>query len=124
MKKAMKAHVAKGATLVHDKERAHGVLVRELALGDEAYKADVRDPVYLEQMSLVNNLCSWVKRYLWRFTGMDPENLQSYLNLCVYLFRIKRDDERWPRIARVVRHLLMADARFRSSRQGRNHPFG
>lgn len=111
----MGAHVAKGATLVHDRERAHNVLVREKSLEDESYKADVRDPAYLEAMGLVNNLCSWLKRYLWRFTGMDPKNLQSYLNLYVYLFRVKRDDERWPKIARVVRHLLMTDARFRSS---------
>ena len=46
---------------------------------------------------------------------MDPANLQSYLNLYVYLFRVKQDDERWPGIARVVRHLLMTYARFRSS---------
>ena len=46
---------------------------------------------------------------------MDPANLQSYLNLYVYLFRVKRDDERRPGIARVVRHLLMTGARFRSS---------
>lgn len=64
-------------------------------------------------MGLVNNLCSWLKRHLWRFTGMDSENLQSHLNLHVYVFRVKRDDERWPKIARVVRHLLMAEARFR-----------
>lgn len=64
-------------------------------------------------MGLVNNLCSWLKRCLWRFTGMDLENLQFYLNLYVYFFRVKRDDERWPKIARVVRHLLMAEARFR-----------
>ena len=69
----------------------------------------------------MNNLCSWIKRYLWRFTGMDPGNLQSYLNLYVYLFRVKRDDERWPKIARVVRHLLMVDARFRSSTQGAHY---
>ena len=115
IRKAMGARVAKGATLVHDRERAHNVLVRESGLVDESYKADVRDPAYLEAMALVNNLCSWIKRYLWRFTGMDPGNLQSYLNLYVYLFRVKRDDERWPKIARVVRHLLMVDARFRSS---------
>lgn len=113
IRKAMKGHVAEGATLVHDRERAHNVLVRELGLDDEPHRADARDPVYLEAMALVNNLCSWIKRYLWRFTGMDPENLQSYLNLYVYLFRVKRDDERWPKIARVVRHLLMTDATFR-----------
>ncbi|HIU05848.1 MAG TPA: IS110 family transposase [Candidatus Coprousia avicola] len=86
-----------------------------VTLVDEPHKADVRDPVYLEAMALVNNLCSWLKRYLWRFTGMDPDNLQSYLNVYVYLFRVKRDDERWPKIARVVRHLFATDARFRSS---------
>lgn len=64
-------------------------------------------------MGLVNNLRSWLKHCLWRFTGMDPENLQSHLNLYVYFFRVKRDDEMWPKIARVVRHLLMAEARFR-----------
>ena len=115
IRESMKPHVAKGALLVHDRERAHNALVRELGLTDESYKADVRDPAYLEAMALVNNLCSWIKRYLWRFTGMDPKNLQSYLNLYVYLFRVKRDGERWPKIARVVRHLLMTDARFRSS---------
>lgn len=115
IRRALKPRMAEGAVLVHDGERAHGVPVREPKLGDEARKADVRDPGYLEAMGLVNNLCSWIKRYPWRFTGMDPDNLQSYLNLYVYLFRVKRDDERWPKIARVVRHLLMTDARFRSS---------
>lgn len=115
IRRALKPHIAEGAVLVHDRVRAHGVLVRELKLEDEAHKADVRDPGYLEAMELVNNLCSWIKRYLWRFTGMDPDNLQSCLNLYVYLLRVKRDDERWPKIARVVRHLLMTDARFRSS---------
>lgn len=106
-------------------ERAHGAkrpasdrlwaAAALVTLVDEPHKADVRDPVYLEAMALVNNLCSWLKRYLWRFTGMDPDNLQSYLNVYVYLFRVKRDDERWPKIARVVRHLFATDARFRSS---------
>ena len=64
-------------------------------------------------MEPASNLRSRPKRYLWRFTGMDPENLQSYLDLYVCFFRVERDDERWPKIARVVRHLLMAEARFR-----------
>ena len=82
----------------------------------EAYKADTRDPVYLEQVAMVNNLCSWVKRYLWRFTGMEMKYLQSYLNWYVYLFRVKQAREKWPEIARVVRHILMTEGHFRSSR--------
>ncbi len=91
---ALRGRVSVGATFVHDADLSHGVLVGENGLADESYKADVRNPEYLEAMELVNNL-------------------QSYLNLYVYFFRVKRDDGRWPKIARVVRHLLMAEARFR-----------
>ena len=115
IKEALGGHLAEGAVVVHDREKAHNGLIREAGCGGESYKADVRDPVYLEKMALVNNLCSWIKRYLWRFTGMDPANLQSYLNLYVYLFRVKRNDEKWPKLERVVRHMLMTGARFRSS---------
>lgn len=99
--------------LVHDRERAHSVPVGENGLADESCKADARGPEHPEAMGPASNLCSRPKRHLRRFTGMDPENLQSYLDLYVYFFRIERDDERWPKIARVVRHLLMAEARFR-----------
>ena len=64
-------------------------------------------------MGPASNLRSRPKRHLRRFAGMDPENLQSYLDPYVYLFRVERDDERRPKIARAVRHLLMAEARFR-----------
>ena len=108
-------NIAQGSTIVGDMERAHNALVKAVGGVHEAYKADVRDPVYLERVAMVNNLCSWLKRYLWRFTGMEMKYVQSYLNWYVYLFRVKRANEKWPEVARVVRHLLMTDARFRSS---------
>ena len=111
----MKARVAEGSTLVHDRERAHDVPVRESSLEDESCKADVRDPAHPEAMALVSDPCSWVKRCLRRFTGMDPADLQSHLNPCACLFRVERDDERWPGIARAARHPLMTGASFRSS---------
>lgn len=46
------------ATLAHDRERAHGVLVGEKSLEGKSYKADVRDPSHLGAMARVNNLCS------------------------------------------------------------------
>ena len=33
-----------------------------------------------KNMAMINNMCSWLKRYIWRFIGMEVENLQSYLN--------------------------------------------
>ena len=114
MKDALLAHIVPGSTIVHDKERSHPALVKAAKCEDEAYKADVNDPGYLEAMQLVNNLCSWLRRYLFRFPGMRKANLQSYLNWFVYLYRVRRDEEKWPKTARVLRHLLMSDSHYRS----------
>lgn len=114
IRRALGAHLAEGCTVVHDKERAHNGVIADRGCLSEAYKADCRDAAYLEAMEMVNNLSSWLKRYLWRFTGMDPKNLQSYLNWFVYLFRVHQAEDRWPKTARVVRHLLMADATYRT----------
>lgn len=116
LKEALGSRIAKGSVIVHDKERSHGPFIKDLGCADEAYKADIGDPVYLECMSLVNSLCSWLRRYLTRYVGMKPSNLQSYLNWFVYLFRVNQAKEKWPKNVRVVRHLLMSDAYYRSSR--------
>ncbi len=79
-KDALLSHIAPGPVIVHDMERSHPALVKAAKCADEAYEADVADPAYLEAMELVNNLCSWLRRYLFRFPGMKKANLQSYLN--------------------------------------------
>ena len=97
IKDGLLPHIKQGSRIVHDKEKAHNGLVRAAKCTDEAYKADVRDPAYLECMAMANSLCSWLKRYLRRFVGMDPKNLQSYLNWFVCLFRVNQSKERWPK---------------------------
>ena len=69
VRKAMGGRTAPGSLLIHDLERAHGVLVREGSLDSEAHRADVNDPVYLEPMETVNGPYSRLQRHLWRFTG-------------------------------------------------------
>lgn len=114
VRKAMGVRIAPGSLLIHDLERAHGALVKERGLESEVHRADVNDPVYLERMEMVNDLYSWLKRYLWRFTGMSPRNLRARLDWYVNLFRVNQTRERWNPTARVVRHILMADATYRS----------
>ena len=62
----------------------------------------MNDPVYLERMEMANDLCSWLKRYLWRFTGMSPRNLQAYLNWYVYFFRVNQARDIWDPTERVL----------------------
>lgn len=59
---------------------------------------------------MVNDLYSWLKRYIWRFTGMSPRNLQAHLDWYVYLFWANQARDKWVPTARAVRHILMADA--------------
>lgn len=56
----------------HPPPRAGPQRAGQGGLESEAHRADVSDPIYLERMEIVNDLCSWLKRYLWRFTGMSP----------------------------------------------------
>lgn len=116
IRRATGGRIAPVSLLVHDLERAHNVLVREGGLDSEAHRADIGDPVRLERMEMVNDLCSWLKRYLWRFTGMSPKNLQSYLDWYVYLFRVNQARDRRDPTARVMRHMLRSEATFRSLR--------
>lgn len=71
VRRVMGGRIKPGLLLIHDLERAHGAPVREGGLKSEAHRADVNDPVCLERMEMVNDLCSRLKRYLWRFTGMS-----------------------------------------------------
>ena len=68
----MGGRIAPRSLLIHDPERAHNALVRDGGLESEAYRGDVNDPVYLERMEMENDLCSWLKRYLCRFTVLAP----------------------------------------------------
>lgn len=97
----MGGRIAPGALLIHDLERAHNALVKNDGLDSEAYSADVNDPVYLERMKMANDTCSWLKRYLWRFTGMSPRNLQAYLDWNVCFFRVNQARGRWDPTERV-----------------------
>lgn len=109
---ALGKHIRKGSTIVHDCEKAHNALVRKLELVDERCKANPADPVYLEQMALVNHLCSWIRRYVERFACMKSENLQAYLDWFVYLHRVHRDEGKWPVEERVVRHLALSNSTY------------
>ena len=111
--KVIMNHVKKGSKLIHDGDHAHYKLINELGLIDDYHKANLKDKEYLEAMNLINSLSSWLKRYLYRFIGMKMKNIQSYLNWFVYLFKVKKDDEKYPKVKRIIRHLLLDEGQFK-----------
>lgn len=109
---ALKDHIEQDSLLIHDGEKAHSELIEKLNLRSEVYKADSKSKEYLEHMALINNLCSWIKRYIYRFIGMRKENLQDYLNWFVYLFRVKKSVDKWPKMERILRHLVLNENKY------------
>lgn len=108
----LKDHIAEGSVLVHDGDKSHNKLIKNLNLYSETYIADTKDKTYLIEMALINNLCSWIKRYIYRFIGMRKEYLQSYLNWFAYMFRVNGALDQWPKIERILRHLILTNAKF------------
>jgi len=77
------AHIKRGSRLVHDMEKGHHRLVRELELKDEAHnskllsKLDDKDNPLRE----VNRLCYLLKRFLHSHSGFNRDDLDGWLNL-------------------------------------------
>ncbi len=101
--------------------RPSGKGVRAARGASVAYKADTEDPGYLEGMKMVNSLCAWMRRFVEGCVGMKVSGLQGHLNWYAYLFRVKQADERRPKAARALRHLMLTEAHCRSPRK-RKHP--
>ena len=40
------------------------------------------------------------------------KNLQTYLNWFIYLQRCKRDNDKWPKSERILRHLILERTRY------------
>lgn len=130
---ALKDRIEPGSTIVHDKERAHGALIKALGAKEIAVKADTNDKTYLTVMEIVNDLCAWIKHYLSKHIGMDAKYLQNYLDWYVYLFICKRDRSaysNWGRfdargetdtfhqvLSRLLRHIMQAETTYRRKDQ-------
>jgi hypothetical protein len=77
------AHIERGSRLVHDMEKGHHRLIRELDLKDEAHnskllsKLDDKDNPLRE----VNRLCYLLKRFLNSHSGFNRDDLDGWLNL-------------------------------------------
>lgn len=111
IQKALLTHIQAGSTIVHDGDNSHDSLIELLNCKSEVYTSKDKSEEALSHMAMINNMCGWIKRYLWRFIGMDLDNLQSYLNWFIYLQRVKRDDEKWPKMERIIRHLVLSNAK-------------
>ena len=81
--KAFKNVIAPGATLVHDKDNTHGLLIEKLSLSSEAYDAsEIKAlPDRKNPLRRVNEVHARLKNFLYAHTSFNRDSLQGYLDL-------------------------------------------
>ena len=80
-------HIAPGSHLVHDKEKAHRIIVNELALTEDSYDANECKKLKDKDNPLneINQQCRMLQRFLKAHSGFDRNDLQDYLNLYSFI---------------------------------------
>ena len=80
-------HIKRGSKLIHDDEKSHHKLVKNLNLIDESYnstylktKKDKDDP-----LRPINHQIDLIRQFLNTHSGFDREDLQGYLNLYCFM---------------------------------------
>ena len=87
-------HIPKGATLIHDGERSHSILIEKLALKSEVHSTEETKGILdgVNPMNEINTIHRYLKRFLSRHDGFDTDGLQDWLNL--FCFPVERRAER------------------------------
>lgn len=86
-KLAFDSHIEISSKIIHDDEKSHRKLVKELKLIDESYnslwlktKKDKDNP-----LRPINHQCDLIRQFLNTHSGFDREDLQNYLNLYCFM---------------------------------------
>jgi len=95
---AFLGHIAKGSTLVHDKEKTHKKIIDTLELKSETYLAEsikkLKDPE--NPLQRVNRIHFLLKRFLSAHTGFKREEIEGYINL--FSFVMNPPDEKLEKV--------------------------
>jgi hypothetical protein len=82
-----KNHISLGATVIHDKDRAHRKLVKELKL--DSIEHDSRELKQLSDkenpLERVNRIHYLLKAFLYAHRSFNRDNIQGYLNLFAFV---------------------------------------
>ncbi len=82
-----KDHIATGTTIIHDKDKAHRKLVKELHLQSIEY--DSRELKRLSDkenpLNRVNRIHYLLKSFLYAHTSFNRDSIQGYLNLFAFV---------------------------------------
>ena len=89
-------HIKEGSTLIHDEEKAHNYLIKQLNLKSKAYNAaggKILKELAMKELQPINDECRKLKYFLSKHKGINKDNIQDYLNLYAFITNCKMKDE-------------------------------
>ena len=80
-------HIEEGSKLIHDDEKSHMILIKDLNLIDESYKSTYLKHLDDNENPLrpINHQCDLLRQFLNTHSGFDRDDLQDYLNLYCFM---------------------------------------
>ena len=92
--KAFEGHIAPGSTLIHDLDPSHNLLIKQLGLVSQPYKASTLKKLPDGQNPLqgVNERHSRIKRFLRSHLGFDRKYMSNFLDLYAFASNPPIDD--------------------------------
>lgn len=99
-------HIEEGSNLIHDKERAHSILIEPLKLNSFAYDSTEckKLPEKDNPLQPINDQCNLLKQFLNSHRGFSRDYLQDYLNL--YAFIINPPYDRLEKIEYLLNYVI------------------
>lgn len=103
--KAYEKHIKAGSTIIHDKEKAHNILIKKLDLNSVTYsskelkaKSDKDNP-----LKPVNDLHKLAKRFMKEHGSYNRDDLQDWMNLLWFILNDPSD-----KYAKVIKFIELA----------------
>ena len=91
--KTFSTHIKRGSELVHDGDKSHARLVKELDLISVVYKSKEQKGIEDKEnpLDLINKVCNNLKYFLNAHKGFNRNDLQGLLDLYVYIHNTPMD---------------------------------
>lgn len=99
---ALGKHIKKGSHLIHDGEKSHNKLTRDLKLTEEVYKSESTKKLDDKDNPLepINKIHKLSKRFMKEHGGYNRDDLQDWMNL-IWLI-LSKPDNRYEKIKKFL----------------------
>ena len=108
---ALGNHIKPKSHLIHDAEKSHGILIRELELSEEVYKTDYTKKLddQTNPLRRINHLHSLIRKFMNAHGGYDRDNLQDWMNLIAFI--LSEPINRYEKVVKFIEMAVNSDSK-------------